>query len=286
MNKKLCVTSGYLYTDIDVLACVLAYAELKNCIAWLPGEFNTTVPKSIRNWNLNFTKEFPKQAEEFVIADFSNYKLFSPEIPQDKIIKVYDHHAGFENYWGNKGQIEFIGACATMIYELFGDRKPSPTVANLLYTAIFANTLNFKANVTTDRDRAAFKKLEKFISLPKDWIKQYYSEVEKDMLFNPLDAIKNDTQNLANGWAISQLELYDAKALIKGRKFPLVLKAFMQEYKNWLLTIPSISEGKNYLISNSSEIRNFMSKKFNAEWNESVLEFTPPLHFVKFARRV
>ena len=267
MNEKLCVTSGYLYTDIDVLASVLAAAELKNCIAWLPGEFNATVPKSIRNLKLNFTKEFPKQAEEFVVVDFSNYKLFSPEIPLDKVIKVYDHHHGFEEHWGDKGQIEFIGACATMIYELFGDKKPSTTVVNLLYIAIYTHTLGFNVAIPTERDRAAFEKLKPFINLPENWIEQYYSEVEQDMLYDLGRAIKSDMKVLG-GWGVGQLELYDARALINSKTFFPVLSASMREggYKKWLLTMPSIKEGKNYLVSNSQEIKNFMSAKFGAKW--------------------
>ena len=54
MNEKLCVTSGTAYTDIDVLACAIAFAELNNCDVVLPGIFNATISESMRNWNLNW----------------------------------------------------------------------------------------------------------------------------------------------------------------------------------------------------------------------------------------
>ena len=219
MTNKLCVTGGAAYTDIDVLACAIAFAELKNCVAILPGAFNATIPESIRKWDLNFSTKFSKSYEQVVVVDVSNPKYFPPQISEDKIVKVFDHHAGFENYWKEKGQIEFVGACATLIFELFGYKKLSPVSANLLYTAIFANTLNFNASVTSARDIQAFEKLKKFIELPENWIEQYYAEVEKGIFENFDKAIKNDTKILSNGWAISQIELYDAASILKNQNF-------------------------------------------------------------------
>ncbi|MBR1734555.1 MAG: hypothetical protein IJ730_03785 [Alphaproteobacteria bacterium] len=51
VNENLCVTSGTAYTDIDILACAIAFAELNNCIAVLPGIFNATISKSMRKSN-------------------------------------------------------------------------------------------------------------------------------------------------------------------------------------------------------------------------------------------
>ena len=38
-----------------------------------------------------------------------------------------------------------------MIYEMFEDKKLITTTANLLVTFIFANSLNFKTSITTER---------------------------------------------------------------------------------------------------------------------------------------
>ncbi len=266
MNKNLCVTSGIAYTDIDVLACAIAFAELYNCDAVLPGAFNSTIPEIVRKWDLNFRTEFDTY-DEIVIVDISNPKYISQQISENKIIKVFDHHTGFENYWGNRGQIEFVGACATLIFELFGNRQPSPVVANLLYTAIFANTLNFKASVTTERDVRAFKKLEKFIDLPENWIERYYTEVEHDTIKSFEKAIENDTKILANNFAIAQIELYSAKKMLQMNDFLKKLEKVMNKYSDWVLTIPCISEGKNYLFSNSENIKKILSSKIQINWN-------------------
>ena len=63
MNNKLCVTSGYKFTDIDVLACAIAYTELNNCIAYISGIFNSTIPETVRKWDLIYTTKFPQDAE-------------------------------------------------------------------------------------------------------------------------------------------------------------------------------------------------------------------------------
>ena len=68
MSENLCVTSGTAYTDIDVLACATAFAELNDCIMVLPGTFNATISKSIRKWNLNFQFGCLKR---MILIDFS-----------------------------------------------------------------------------------------------------------------------------------------------------------------------------------------------------------------------
>lgn len=270
MNNKLCVTSGYKFTDIDVLACTIAFAELNNCVAYIPGVFNSTIPETIRKWNLSYTTEFPQEAEQFVLVDVSNPKYISSQIAINHIINVYDHHTGFENFWNEKGHIEFIGACATQIYELFGDKIPTTTTANLLSTAIFANTLNFNASITTERDINAYNKLKKYTNLSENWIEQYYSEVEKIMLFDIKSAIKNDTKVLQNNLAIGQMELWNANTLLNNHNFKEILDFAMLDYENWFMNIPSIKDGKSYFITKSQHIKNMLSKYINIEWNDRI----------------
>ena len=137
----------------------------------------------------------------------------------------------------------------------------------LLYTAIFANSLNFKAKVTTERDLAAAEKLKSFTNLPDNWIQQYYEEVENEVLSDFEKGITGDRKILANGWAISQIELYNAQKLLNNEDCIATLNRCMNEHEHWLLTIPSISEGVNYLVSNSSEIKNTLSERIGATWN-------------------
>lgn len=45
------------------------------------------------------------------------------------------------------------------------------------------------------------------------------------------------------------------------------LEKVMNKYSDWLLTIPCISEGKNYLFSNSENIKKILSSKMQIKWN-------------------
>ena len=273
-NSNVCVTSGGAYTDIDALACAIAYGELRGCDVILPGELNSTVPESVRKMSLgHFLKNAAREYSSYVIVDVSNPDYFPEFVNTDKIITVFDHHTGFEAHWGRKGKIEFVGACATLIWELFTaeNKSPSTLTANLLYTAIFANTLNFNASISSKRDEAACNELQKYIDLPNDWIHKYYSEVEAVMLADLMYAFTSDMKVISNGWAIAQIELYDASEMIKNSEFLEVLSECTSKYKNWVLTMPSISEGKNYFVSNSEEIKNaFADSSLNVEWNDDV----------------
>lgn len=271
--NNICVTGGASYTDIDVLACAIAYGELMACDVVLPGRFNKTIPAIVNEMcELHFHEIPQNEYTGFVIVDVSNPAYFPEFVSEDNIIMVFDHHAGFEEYWKSNGRIESVGACATLIWELFeaANKKPSASVANLLYTAIFANTLNFKARITSHRDLKAFESLKRYISLPKDWIRKYYAEVESEMFSNFECALASDTKILDNGWVVMQLEMYDASYCIKNVDFYKTLEKCTAKYTDWLLTMPSISEGINYLASNSDVIKNALKNSFGVAWEGDV----------------
>jgi len=96
--------------------------------------------------------------------------------------------------------IEPVGACATLIWERFKkaglQHSISNLSANLLYTAIFANTLSFKSHVATDRDKIASKELLKHIDLPGDWKPTYYAEVAEKFNENLSEHICKRIQKL------------------------------------------------------------------------------------------
>lgn len=262
-----CVTSGSAYTDIDAFACAIGYAELCGCDAVLPGKFNSTIPKCVRDLGFKYLTDFTAKHDKFVIVDMSDPRYLPECVKIDQVEKVYDHHHGFASFWQQKGVIESVGACATVIFELFKNGNVSGKTANLLYTAIFANTLNFKAKVTTERDLIAAERLKSSIELPDCWIERYYNEVEEAVLSDFEKAVTSDMKILPNGWVIAQIELYDAKKLLENDDFMKTLKRCMDGHDHWLLTIPSISEGVNYLTSNSNEVRNKLKNKMGASWN-------------------
>lgn len=272
MNKKCLVVGGSAYADIDVFACIAAYTQLLNLKGFraegiITGPWNQTISHSIRQWPTEIAERFLPLEEpcNFVLVDISDPKFVEQFVDIQKVIEVYDHHYGHEAFWKerlpNSTFIEYIGACATLIWERFkkeGLQDSISTVnANLLYTAIFANTLNFKSLVTTDRDKIASKELLKQINLPSDWKSIYYTEVAEGFNKSLSEHIHKDTKLVdLNGSPINfgQLEIWNAAPIIEkfDRKFQ------PKPNDEWLINIASIEEGCSYFYTNSDHLRNII----------------------------
>ncbi|MFH1407812.1 MAG: hypothetical protein ABIJ36_03315 [Patescibacteria group bacterium] len=281
------VTAGKGFIDIDALSCGVAYSELlnkegKTAIAFLPAPFNYSITTLIRSWKLDFSTRNKDiiNGNKFVIVDVSDPDQIASFVREDEIVEIFDHHFGFEDYWkrklGNSSHIEAVGACATLIWEEYGRRNKRTVVskdsANLLYTAIISNTLNFRSSVTTSRDKKAFSELEKYTRLPNKWIEIYFREREKYIWSNPIKVIREDTKithfpNLGFELAIGQVELWDSKKFLSGAidEIRTALKMYNNPY--WFLTSPSICEGKNYIYSESSKVKELLEKVIGARFN-------------------
>ncbi|WP_161791762.1 DHH family phosphoesterase [Candidatus Jidaibacter acanthamoebae] len=158
MEKPIIICAGSKYVDIDVLACAVAYKELlglknKKAKIVFTGAFNKTVPTSVLTWNMDVSHGVPENLSDYnyVLVDISNPNYFEKFVVREQVIEVFDHHHGFEKYWtnliGESARIEPVGSCATLIWEEYKKHNKenmiSPTSANLIYTAIISNTLNF-----------------------------------------------------------------------------------------------------------------------------------------------
>jgi inorganic pyrophosphatase/exopolyphosphatase len=253
MNRQI-VTSGSKYTDIDAFASIIAYAELTGAAALVRGNLNASVPGIVKNMGFKFFSKPPFVSDEFVIVDVSDPSALPDFVDVNKVVKVYDHHAGHEAFWGPRGNIEKVGAAATQIFELFGDKNPTTKNANLLYIAIMANSLCLRASVTNKRDVDAIKKLSRLIDLPDNFMELYYAEIEKSMLENLDWSLRNDIKNFPKA-AFAQLELWDAENII-ARKSELA--GILKSYKNWILNLVSIKDGASYFITESEFIRKIL----------------------------
>ena len=184
--RKIGVTQAVYTSDMDSLACSIAYSELlrlegKDAVAYIPKEPGSSVTDEIKSWEFSYEVE-PKPEElenmDFIMVDTTDPHTFPKFVTEDKIIEIYDHHYGYEDYWkqklGKNANIEMIGACATLIWEEYKKRgfadKISQVSAKLLYAAIVSNTLNFKATITSPRDVEAFQELSVKSGISKDWI--------------------------------------------------------------------------------------------------------------------
>lgn len=284
----LIITSAEGFTDIDGLACALAYQELSNKEGWkslvvLPGRLNQSVTKTVKCWGFNFNTEIDNNQVNTVIMDVSEPSHIAKFVDQKRITEIYDHHFGFEDYWkdklGDKAKIEHVGACATLIWEEFKsrglDNQISELSANLLYTAIISNTLNFQASVTHQRDIQAFEELKQHINLSTDWIEQYFTELESGIYKDIKQAIIDDTKiqefpNLGITFVIGQIELWNSQKFVKDNL--QLIKSALEGFDNphWFLTSPSISEGKNYLYADNPQVKKLLTKILNAKFDGDI----------------
>jgi len=285
---QLIITAGEKYNDIDALACGVAYKHLLD-LQGIPSEvvfsgpLNESISKSVRDLGFSYKTKLEGNAEDYqyVMVDISDRTNVSAFVPLDKVVEVYDHRWGFEDYWKTrpdvKVTIDTVGSCATLIWEKYKENnlqnKIDSLSANLLYIAIISNTLNLKARITNKRDLAAVEELKSFTDLPNDWIMNYFNEVSASILKDPINAIKNDTKiapiNGAN-YHIMQVELWNSKEFINNHNELILdlLKSSDCDYS--FLTSPSISEGINYLITLNEGVKSILSERIGAKFNGAV----------------
>lgn len=274
------ITSGAKYIDIDVLASSLAYYDLLslrkiNSSVHHTGPLNASIIPEIKEWCQGcFLKSSPKKLKTntFILVDISNPYHLEKFVDISNVTEVFDHHYGFEKFWyqriGIQAKIESVGACATLIWEEYKkdglNKKIPPLSANLLYSAIISNTLNFNAYVTSARDVQAFEEIKEYITLQNNWTSHYYRTAESFLRKNLEQAIFNDTKQIISNsfsFQFSQLELWSAEDFISNyannKISSLMDKLFSPS--NWLLSISSICEKCNYLFTNSSELMDILA---------------------------
>lgn len=265
------------YTEIDGYASCLAYADLlnqrsKTARTYLAAEPNYSVPgylriRELENFSLNF-----KSDDEAIILDISIPEVINQYFPDDQILEIIDHHPGFESYWreriGDKAIIEKIGAVATSIYEWWGEcwdyAKMSPAIARLSLAAILDNTLNFNAVITTNRDRVAADHLAKLAGTTvTDFATEYFSSVSQTITDNLAKSIQNDHKpfhipKLNLNIECAQLTLWDGKSL-QGRTAE-IYHEMNNLGKDWLCSVLSISDQSNYILTNNSDVANYLTR--------------------------
>lgn len=260
------VTSGKGFMDIDAYGGCIAYAELlrvqgEEAVAVSTAPLNESIPPSVRAWNAPFETAYsPGPADTFVLVDISDPGWFEEIVRPDKIVEIIDHHLDFRGYWqarpAVKADIEFIGAACTKVYERWKAagllEGLSVTSARLLVCGILDNTLNFKAKITTERDRTAYDDLMSRDDLPADWTAQYFSECQEGIEVDLPRAVQNDLKDFRHMPElpdyVGQLVIWDAGKILKTRtaEIAAVLGAQSQD---WTINIVSIHEGCSYFMA-------------------------------------
>lgn len=276
------ITTGELYTDIDAFACAIAYSYLLNQKnienkVYLPGPLNVSVTDTVKSWDIVFENKItPSTEDKFIVVDVSEPSHIAKLANDSNIIEIFDHRYGFidyyENLLGEKSKIELVGACATLIWEEY--KKQNIAInslnANLLILAIVSNTLNFQSSVTTSRDTEAYDQLLEFIDMPSNWKENYFNEQAKYVEKNPRQAILEDTKDTVGEILFAQIELWNGSDFITKNKKEIKEALESLDKPNWMISVPSISEGVNYIYTESEYIKNLLNKVIEIEFDNDI----------------
>lgn len=272
------VTSGQSYLDIDAYDGCVAYAELLQLLgidacAASSAPLNKSVSSTVRAWKAPLLRDYiPRGDDSFTLIDISNPEWVDRLVDVNKIDEVIDHHLGFEIYWqqkiGKKAHIEFIGAACTLVYERWQKAglldKISQLSARLLICGILDNTLNFKAQVTTDRDRAAYRSLLPHANLPADWPARYFAECQQAILKDAAQAVENDTKivtfkSFAQPLCVGQLAVWDATSLTPENR-QAIQRQLLSHGQYWCINLISIRDGKSYFLADDQTVKLWLTK--------------------------
>jgi len=191
----------------------------------------------------------------------------------DSVAEVYDHHAGFEDYWdkriGDRAHIEFIGAAATLIYREWKKAgltdKMARSTALLLIAAILDNTLNLTSANTTPEDIAAFHELCKKEKIAENWCASYFSEVQKSVEADLKNAMFNDIKTVRNNPIlpprVAQLCVWNADSILL--KLSEIRDLFSAESDGWMINIIDIRQRCSYFVCDHEQYQKKIEKVFD-----------------------
>lgn len=285
------VTAGSAYMDIDSYAGCIAYAELlnlqgKQAVAASTAPLNSSITPSVQMSGINLEEYSPSATDEFVLIDISAADYIDPIVALDRVIEVIDHHPGHEAYWteklGDKAQIELVGSACTQVYERWkaGSKLElmRPEVASMLAAGILDNTLNFNANITNERDHAAYIDLARVGAFGNDFAINYFSECQK-LIENDLEnAIRNDTKLLDETENIprcfGQLAVWEGNMIAHKDKdrIATVMQTFGED---WGVNIISIFEGKSYFLADNTASQNKFTNLFGVKFMDGISDAYP-----------
>lgn len=281
---QIIITAGSSYLDIDAYACCVAMSELitlkgRKAIAFSNAVCNYSVCKSLTT-EAKINQSIPTDYKEaqYIIVDVSEPEFIN--VPIDKVVAVYDHHVGFEEYWnkliGENAHIEFIGAAATLIYREWKNlnlvEKMSVSTAKLMIAALLDNTLNLTSSNTTYEDRQTFYELCKHANIDEEWCQSYFVEVQtsiendlKNAIFKDIKRVK-DTAALPS--RVAQLSIWDSNKLLN--RLPEIRSWFNESTESWMINIIEIQNNCSYFVCDDKLMQTNMERIFKIAFNGGV----------------
>jgi manganese-dependent inorganic pyrophosphatase len=280
--KPILVTS-YINPDLDGIAGAIAYAEFlqktgKKAVVGIFGEAHGEAKYILDRFGLEYPKQISNTGDfdQIILVDYSfvNRKIIAPE----KVIEIIDHrkihHA--DKFSNAKKQIELVGAAATLIGERFIKEKIniSRESAILLCSAIISNTINFKASITTNRDKKVFELLNKVAKLPKYFWKELFaakSDFSGEKLKKGIEGDFAEFIIAGKKIGVAQIEMIGAKKLIDERDLEIVqiLEKIKAEKKLDFVFQNTIDIGdcKNLIIASDNQTQKLLEEILNIRFH-------------------
>ena len=286
MNKVL-ITS-YTNPDVDGVSCAFAYAELlqKQGQDAIAGIFGTPHPEAqfvLDKFNIGKIVNAELLLEKYsniIFVDASDLNALPTQIRPEQIVEIIDHRKlnETEKFFNAKTQIELVGSCATLIAEKFYQQKVaiSKESAVLLYSAIVSNTINFKSNITTDRDKTMAEWLKIQIVLPENYIeamfqhKSNFTKPIKEAVLGDMKILTTDKYKVC----IGQLEIVAVENFINNNldEIKKALVEIKQEKSADYIYLSCIDLdlAKNFFVTVDENSEKLLENSINISFQDSV----------------
>jgi inorganic pyrophosphatase/exopolyphosphatase len=283
--SPLLITS-YPNPDLDGTACIVGYAELlrlqgHEAMAGIMGTPHAEAQHVAERFHISLPIEVdPRDFTEIILVDTSTVTDQDPRLPIDRVVEIIDHrqlHEG-DKFPKAKLQIELVGSAATLVVERFqrAGLTPSRDAAHLLYGAIASNTVNFKANVTTERDHQAAAWLRSLYPVPDDFIAVMFrakSSLEGGALQDTLVGDFSFREVGGQHIGIGQLEIVNAKELVEARYDELImclthLRETHPMVQRFFISVIDVVEGYNIFVAPDKEVQTALTDVLGVVFDE------------------
>jgi inorganic pyrophosphatase/exopolyphosphatase len=277
--------------DLDGTACTLAYADLLNRSGFSAeglvfGSPQTEVEYFVKKRGIPIPTappDYQNNWQKFVLVDMSAIKGAPPVVHRDDVVEIIDHREGIEGFPNAKIQNDLIGAAATIVVERFIKHHllPQSDHAQLLFGAIFHNTLNLVSSNTTSRDLSAVRFLETAFALNRKLISEMFDFATASINSDIYKAIYSDAKEFAlynRKIGFYQLVVWSFAPRLRSQVQSAVEKIDQEMGCSWSLT--NIAELKNKHSSvycSGSQGQRVISKALGVTFSDSWTVLKPVL---------
>ena len=231
MSTSILITAK-INPDLDGVACAYAYSHFlrmqgKNVTGGVFGQMHAEAAYLIDRFGIEDVVHDPAGPfHSFILVDASDMAGMPSAIRQEDVMEIIDHrevHRADELFPNAKIHIERVGSAATLIAEKYRSSEYSidPHSGILLFGAIYSNTLNFQASITTERDKAAADWLRTQVAVPTSLVDEMFAF----LVFQDINEIPHTNNILMNrmpDYALRRFVRQPSKVIIKRTGLPAV----------------------------------------------------------------